>query len=45
MSELGKLYLKKSDKKVIENQYENAASENKKPLARNVNLFLTKKKS
>ena len=41
MSQSGKPFLKKSDKKT-ENQSQNAASENKKPLARNVNLILTK---
>ena len=47
MSELGKPFLKKNQKKtkVIENQCQSAASENKKPLARNVNLILTKNKS
>ena len=35
-------FQKKSDKKT-ENQCQNAASENKKPPARNVNLILTKK--
>ena len=45
MSELGKPFLKKSDKKKqkkAENQCQNAASENEKPQARNVNLILTK---
>ena len=40
MSELEKPFLKKSDKenKKTENQCQNAASENKKPLTRNINL-------
>ena len=43
MSELGKPFLTKSDQKTkIENQCQNAAKENKKPLARNVSLILTK---
>ena len=46
MSESGKPFLKKNQikkaKKNPENQCQNAASENKKPLARNVNLILTK---
>ena len=44
MSELGKPFFLKSGKKTnTENQCQNADSENKKPLARNVNLILTKK--
>ena len=46
MNELGKPFLKKSDeiknKKKTENQCQNAARENKKPLVRYVNLILTK---
>ena len=44
MSELEKAFLKKSDKKTkeTENQCQNAASGNKKPLARNANSILTK---
>ena len=43
ISELRKSFLKKSIKKQkTENQCQNAASKNKKPLARNVNLILTK---
>ena len=45
MSEFGNPFLKKSDKKTkkeTENQCQNAASENKNPLARNVNMILTK---
>ena len=41
MSELGKTFLIKSDKKT-ENQCQNAASQTKKPLARNVNLVREK---
>ena len=43
MSELGKPFLKKSDEKKTENQCQNAARENKKPLVRYVILILTKK--
>ena len=46
MSEFGRQLLKKirsRNQKKPENQCQNAASENKKPLARNVNLILTKK--
>ena len=45
MSELGKPFLKKSDEKKTkktENQCQNAASENKKPLVRYVIFILTK---
>ena len=45
MSELGKPFLKKSDeknKKKPQNQCQNAARENKKPLVRYVILILTK---
>ena len=45
MSELRKPFKKKSDKKnkkKTENQYQNAACEQKKPLARNENLIQTK---
>ena len=45
MGELGKTFLKKSDeknKKKTENQCQNAARENKKPLVRYVILILTK---
>ena len=44
MSEMEKPFLKKirSKTKKTENQGLNAASENKKPLPRNVNLILTK---
>ena len=49
MSELGKPILKKSDekktKKKTENQCQNAARENKKPLVRYVILILTKTRS
>ena len=44
MSELGRPFLKKIRKKTkAKNQGQNAARENKKPLARNENLILTKK--
>ena len=43
MSELGKPFLKKSDNKKKQNQCQKASKENKNPLARNVNLILTKK--
>ena len=44
MSELRKPFLKKLEKikKKTENQYQNAACEQKKPLARNENLIQTK---
>ena len=43
MSELGKPFLKtKQKKQKTENQYKNAASDNKKTLTRNANLILTK---
>ena len=46
MSELRKLFLKNSDqknKKKTENQCQNAACEQQKQLARNLNLIQTKK--
>ena len=42
MGELGKPFLKKSDEKKTQNQCQNAARENKKPLVRYVILILTK---
>ena len=41
---MGKSFLNKSDQKTekkTENQYQNAATENKKPPARNENLIIT----